>query len=140
MSSLALQRPRFARRWWGLTALALLPLVLLGSFGPARPPLPDELAMPLFIAALVSMFVGLPLFRRFKHGLIATARAFDTPGEAAAWAEFALAQRNGLLGALLPAWIAALGRLADLHMVPVLLLAFASLTIALLYRLPRQLG
>lgn len=140
MSQVRLQRPLFARRWWGLAALAWLPLLLLGVFGPARAPLPEALAMPLFIAALLSMFVGLPLFRRFKHGLIATARSLGSPAEDAAWREFALAQRNGLLGALLPAWIAALGRLADLHGVPVLLLVLASLVIALLYRLPRQLG
>lgn len=140
MSAVAQQRPRFARRWWGLLVLALLPLILLGAFGPEHAPLPDSLAMPLFIAALLSMFVGLPLFRRFKLALIATARALDTPAEDAAWAEFAMAQRNGLYGALLPAWIAALGSLADLHGVPVLLLALASVVIALLYRLPRQLG
>lgn len=139
MSLAGVQRPAFARRWWGLLAVALLPLILLGAFGLARAPLPDSLAMPLFVVALLSMFVGLPLFRRFKLALIACARAFDSPGEAAAWRELALAQRNGLLGALLPAWFAALGRLADLHGVPVLLLVFASLVIASLYRLPRQL-
>lgn len=140
MSAARLQRLTFARRWWGLLALAMLPLLLLGAFGPVRPPLPDDLAMPLFIGALLSMFVGLPLFRRFKLALIACARALDTPGEAAAWGTLALAQRNGLLGAMLPAWFAALGRLADLHGVPVLLLALASVVIAILYRLPRQLG
>lgn len=140
MSALRLQRLIFARRWWGLLAVALLPLLLLGAFGPARAPLPEQLAMPLFIVALLSMFVGLPLFRRYKHALIACARARNTPGEAAAWNALAVAQRNGLCGALLPAWFAALGRLAHLHGVPVLLLLLASLTIAILYRLPRQLG
>lgn len=140
MSQARLQRPAFARRWWGLSALALLPLILLGLFGPERPPLPDDLAMPIFIAALLSMFVGLPLFRRYKHALIGCGRALGSPAESAAWAELALAQRNGLLGGLLPAWIAALGRLADLHGVPVLLLVLASLVIASLYRLPRQLA
>ena len=140
MSSLRLQRLTFARRWWGLLAVAMLPLILLGAFGPAQAPLPDSLAMPLFITALLSMFVGLPLFRRFKLALIACARARNTPDEAAGWGALALAQRNGLLGALLPAWFAALGRLADLHAVPVLLLVLASVVIAILYRLPRQLG
>lgn len=140
MSAARLQRLSFARRWWGLVALAMLPLILLGAFGPARPPLPADLAMPLFVAALLAMFVGLPLFRRFKLALIACARVLDTPDAAAAWAALARAQRNGLLGAMLPAWIAALGRLADLHGVPVLLLALASAVIAILYRLPRQLG
>ena len=140
MSAVRLQRLTFGRRWWGLLAVAMLPLLLLGAFGPARAPLPDSLAMPLFIAALLSMFVGLPLFRRFKLALIACARALGTPDEAGAWATLARAQRNGLIGALGPAWIAALGRLADLHGVAVLLLVLASATIAVLYRLPRQLG
>ena len=140
MSALRLQRLTFARRWWGLLAVALLPLILLGAFGPERAPLPASLAMPLFVAALLSMFVGLPLFRRYKHALIACGRALNGPDEAAAWDALAQAQRNGLYGALLPAWFAALGRLADLHGVPVLLLVLASLVIAILYRLPRQLG
>ncbi|MNF33779.1 hypothetical protein D3C84_146020 [compost metagenome] len=139
MSQAGVQRPLFARRWWGLLAVALLPLALLGAFGPEQAPLPDSLAMPLFIAALLSMFVGLPLFRRYKHALIGCGRALNAPDEGAAWTELALAQRHGLLGALLPAWFAALGRLADLHGVPVLLLVFASVLIAILYRLPRQL-
>lgn len=140
MSLAAVQRPAFARRWWALLALAWLPLALLAAFGPERAPLPDSLAMPLFIVALLAMFVGLPLFRRYKHALIACGRARGTLGEAAAWGELALAQRHGLLGALLPAWFAALGRLADLHGVPVLLLVLASAVIAILYRLPRQLA
>ncbi len=139
MSQAGVQRPLFARRWWGLLAVALLPLALLGAFGPEQAPLADSLAMPLFIAALLSMFVGLPLFRRYKHALIGCGRALNGPDESAAWAALALAQRHGLLGALLPAWFAALGRLADLHGVPVLLLVFASVLIAILYRLPRQL-
>lgn len=140
MSLVGAQRPAFARRWFGLLALALLPLAVLAAFSPAQAPLPDKLAMPLFVVALLSMFVSLPLFRRFKHGLIACQRALGSAGEGAAWSELAQAQRNGLLGALLPAWLAALGRLAELHAVPVLLLLFATLVIAILYRLPRQLG
>lgn len=140
MSQASLQRPLFARRWWALLAVALLPLILLGAFGPARAPLADSLAMPLFVAALLSMFVGLPLFRRYKHALIACGRALNGPGETAAWATLAQAQRRGLYGAWLPAWFAALGRLADLHGVPVLLLVLASVVIAILYRLPRQLA
>jgi len=140
MSAAAAYRPAFARRWWALAALAWLPLILLGLLGPQRPPLPDSLSMPLFIVALLSMFVSLPLFHRYKRALIGCERALGSPAADAAWQTLALTQRNGLYGALLPAWCAALGRLADLHGVPVLLLVAASLTIAILYRLPRQLG
>ena len=139
MSQTATRRPAFARRWWGLLALAVLPLALLAAL-PAAAPLAGQLAMPLFVVALCAMFVSLPLFRRYKHALIACSRSLGAAGEDAAWAALAQTQRNGLLGALLPAWLAALGRLAGLHGVPVLLLVFASLVIAILYRLPRQLG
>lgn len=139
MSQTATRRPAFARRWWGLLALAVLPLALLAAL-PAAAPLAGQLAMPLFVVALCAMFVSLPLFRRYKHALIACQRALGSAGESAAWVVLAQTQRNGLLGALLPAWLAALGRLAGLHLVPVLLLLFATLVIAILYRLPRQLG
>lgn len=139
MSGALLHRPAFARRWWALLALSLLPLLLLALFGPARGLLRADLHMPLFVVALLGMFVSLPLFRRYKLALIACARARGSADETPAWQRLAEAQRNGLLGALLPAWLAALGRLAGLHGVPVLLLVAASLTIAILYRLPRQL-
>ena len=139
MSQASLQRPAFARRWWALLALAWLPLVLLGAFGPSRAPLPDSLTTPLFVVALCSMFVTLPLFRRYKLALVGCARALEGDGESAAWRLLARTQRNGLLGALLPAWLAVPCRLADLHGVPMLLLALASTVIAILYRLPRQL-
>lgn len=133
------QRASFARRWWALLVLGWLPLLAL-RLAPERAGLPDSLAMPLFIVALLGMFVSLPFFHRYKRALIACQRALRTDAEAAGWQQLARAQRNGLLAALLPVWIAALGRVAELHVVPVALLLMASVVIAILYRLPRQLG
>lgn len=132
-------RADFARRWWALLVLGWLPLLAL-RLAPERAGLPDSLAMPLFIVALLGMFVSLPFFHRYKRALIACQRALRTDAEAAGWQQLARAQRNGLLAALLPVWIAALGRVAELHVVPVALLLMASVVIAILYRLPRQLG
>ncbi|MCL7462817.1 MFS transporter [Pseudomonas sp. NW5] len=138
-SAIKRQRAGFARRWWGLLILGWVPLLAL-RLAPEQAGLPENLAMPLFIVALTSMFVSLPLFHRYKRALIACQRALRSDGEAAAWQHLATTQRNGLLAALLPVWIAALGRVAELHAVPVALLLMASLVIAILYRLPRQLG
>lgn len=79
-------RGALGRAWWLQLALALLPLILVEFFLGELQPLPHGLAMPLFIAALLSMFVNLPLFGAYKRGLIATQKALDTAEEAAAWA------------------------------------------------------
>ena len=75
-------------------ALALLPLILVEFFLGELQPLPHGLAMPLFIAALLSMFVNLPLFGAYKRGLIATQKALDTAEEAAAWTRLAQVRRK----------------------------------------------
>jgi len=54
------------------------------------------------------MFVSLKPFGRYKHALIATGAARDTPEESAAWINLADARRVAFLTAGLPAWIAAL--------------------------------
>lgn len=133
-----------ARRWLNLVWLLLLALALapqqlmLALMGEA--PWSEQLATPVFVAGLISMFLSLPLFRRYKHALIAAGKARDGADEPAAWQVLGAAQRRGALVGSLPAWIGALGVLFDLHGVPVLLLGFASLVILWLYRLPRQLA
>ncbi|MFG8592248.1 MFS transporter [Pseudomonas paraeruginosa] len=133
-------RGALGRAWWLQLALALLPLILVEFFLGALQPLPYGLAMPLFIAALLSMFVNLPLFGAYKRGLIATQKALDTPEEAAAWSSLAQVRRKALLGASLPAWIAVPGMFAGLNGVALILLGITSLVLFWLYRIPRQLG
>jgi hypothetical protein len=133
-------RRRLALEWWCLLGAALLPLLLLGQLlGIADPGWPD-LHMPLFIAGLLSMFASLPLFSRYKHALIATQAALDSPTEAAAWSALARARRTGMLMAALPVWIAALALFSGLNPVALLLLALSSVVIGCLYRIPSQLG
>nr|WP_207195611.1 MFS transporter [Pseudomonas fluorescens] len=121
-------------------ALALLPLfVINGVFGTSEPILP-VLAMPMFIAGVASMFVSLKFFHRYKHALIATGKALDTPEEPAAWITLAARRRAAFLAAGLPAWIGALAVFVGLEAVPLVLLAISTAVLFYLYRIPRQLS
>ncbi len=133
-------RRRLAVNWWQYLALALLPLfVINGVFSQADPVLP-LLAMPFFIAGMASMFVSLKFFGGFKHALIDTHKALDSPEEPAAWINLAARRRVAFLAASLPAWIGALAVFVGLEAIPVMLLALASAVLFYLYRIPRQLG
>lgn len=132
-------RRRLALAWWWQVLVTLAPLfVFNGLF--AEQVAHSVLAMPLFIVGLASMFVSLPLFHRYKHGLIATEKALDTPDEPTAWLALARIRRLAFIGAALPAWIAALAVFAGLPALPLMLLALSSLVLLYLYRIPRQLG
>jgi hypothetical protein len=96
--------------------------------------------MPLFIAGVASMFVSLKFFGAYKHALIATQKALDTPEEPAAWISLAAKRRTAFLAAGLPAWIAALAVFVGLEAVPLMLLALSTAVLFYLYRIPRQLG
>ena len=134
------RRRRLSFSWWQQLLLTLLPLVLVcGVFGSAEPLLP-ELAMPLFIAGVASMFVTLRTFGPYKHGLINLQKALDTPQEPAAWDELARARQRSLLAAGLPTWIATLAVFVGLEGVPLLLLVLSTLVLFYLYRVPRQVG
>jgi hypothetical protein len=126
--------------WWKYLALALLPLFVINLvFGQGEAILP-VLAMPLFIAGVASMFVSLRFFGAYKHALIATQNALDTPEEPQAWITLAACRRVAFLVAGLPAWIGALAVFVGLEAVPLMLLALSSAVLFYLYRLPRQLG
>lgn len=133
-------RRRLAVNWWQYLAMALLPLFVINLvFGKTEPLLP-VLAMPFFIAGVASMFVSLRYFNGYKHALIATQKALDTPEEPAAWITLAARRRVALLIAGLPAWIGALAVFVGLEAVPLFLLALSTLVLFYLYRIPRQLG
>jgi hypothetical protein len=133
-------RRRFALAWWWQLVLTLAPLfVVSGAFDSQNAIFP-VLTMPLFVIGLLSMFVSLKPFGRYKHALIAAGAARDTPEETVAWIALADARRVAFLAAGLPAWIAALAVFFGLEAVPVLLLAFSSVLLLYLYRIPRQLA
>lgn len=131
---------RLSFNWWQYLALALLPLFVINLvFGQAESLLP-VLAMPFFIAGVASMFLSLRYFNGYKHALIATSKALDTPEEPAAWITLAALRRTALLVAAVPAWIGALAVFVGLEAVPLFLLALSTLVLFYLYRIPRQLG
>ncbi|MGY2145419.1 MFS transporter [Pseudomonas azotoformans] len=131
---------RLSFNWWQYLALALLPLLVINLvFGQAESLLP-VLAMPFFIAGVASMFLSLRYFNGYKHALIATSKALDTPEEPAAWITLAARRRTALLVAAVPAWIGALAVFVGLEAVPLFLLALSTLVLFYLYRIPRQLG
>ena len=133
-------RRRLALEWWGFLAAALMPVFVLNLLFDASNSGTAVLHMPLFIAGLVSMFVSLPLFSRYKGCLITTQQALNSPAEPAAWVELGRVRRQGLLGAALPAWISALALFSGLNAVALILLALSSVVICYLYRIPPQLG
>lgn len=133
-------RRRLALAWWRQLGLSLGPLFVLNLVFGASPAVLPVMAMPLFIAALASMFISLPLFSAYKRALIDTEHALDSPEEPAAWLALAKTRRLAFLGAGLPAWIAALAVFVGLEAIPLMLLALSSLVLLILYRIPRQLG
>ncbi len=133
-------RRRFALAWWWQLVLTLAPLFVVSNAFDSNNAVFPVLAMPCFVAGLFSMFVSLKPFGRYKHALIATGAARDTPEELAAWIALADARRTAFLAAGLPAWIAALGVFFGLELVPLLLLGFSSVVLLYLYRIPRQLA
>lgn len=133
-------RRRLSVSWWKYLALALLPLFVINAvFGQGEAILP-VLAMPLFIAGMASMFVSLRFFGPYKHALIATQKALDTPEEPQAWIDLAARRRAAFLVAGLPAWVGALAVFVGLEAVPLMLLALSTAVLFYLYRIPRQLG
>ncbi|WP_324733033.1 MFS transporter [Pseudomonas paeninsulae] len=132
-------RRRLALAWWWQLAVVLAPLFVLNLLFGADQHV-GVLSMPMFIAGQASMFVSLPLFHAYKHALIATEKALDSPEEPAAWLALAARRRLALLGAGLPAWIAAIAVFAGLEAIPLILLALSSVVLFYLYRIPRQLG
>lgn len=132
-------RRRLALEWWRQLAVTLAPLFVLNLlFGSGQQT--GLLTMPLFIVGLASMFISLPLFSGYKRALVATEKALDSPAEHDVWLELTRARRLALLGAALPAWIAALAVFAGLEAIPLILLALSSIVLLYLYRIPRQLG
>ena len=133
-------RRRLAAQWWRQLLLSLAPLLAMSLVFGGDAALLGILEMPLFIAALASLFVTLPLFSAYKRALIATQAALDGEHEREAWLALAVQRRKAFLGAGLPAWIAAIALFSGLNAVALILLALSSVVLLCLYRIPCQLG
>lgn len=123
---------------FALSGLLLLPL-LAGFLGDSVGNASPVLGVAAFVLGLLLLFPSLPGFRRYKHALIATERAFDSPREVTAWAVLRSVRRRGLVLAALPAAAAALGVFVGTEPAARLLLTLGSVTLWWLYRVPKQL-
>ena len=99
----------------------------------------EVIALPLFFAGLGLLFLSLPRFTSYKHALINTEHSFGSDAEPLAWATLRDVRLRALRIAGLPAWVAAIGAPLGLEPVAQLLLVCGSLTLLVLYRIPRQL-
>lgn len=127
-------RRRLNLRWSLLLLAGVLPWLVLANV-PEAAQLPP---MPLFIAGLCGLVPTLKIFPHFKRALWALKPPFDAALEDQRWAVLARAQRNGMLWASLPAWLAALASPLGLEGVAGLLLVTGSALFSLVYRIPRQ--
>ena len=78
--SRAAARRQLARDGWLHTLLMVLPVLVLGRASVVFADWGYR-----FAAGMVSLFFSLRAFTAFKHALIATEQALDSPAEAEAW-------------------------------------------------------
>ena len=128
------QHRRLNRRWWLLLLAGVLPWLVLANV-PEVAQLPPML---LFVIGLCGLLPTLKVFPTYKRALWALNPPVDAALEAQRWAALASAQRNGMLWASLPAWLAALASPLGLEGVAGLLLVTGSVLFSLVYRIPRQ--
>ena len=128
------QHRRLNRVWWLLLLAAVLPWLLLVNV-PEVAQLPPML---LFVIGLCGLLPTLKVFPSYKRALWALKPPVDAALEDQRWAALASAQRNGMLWASLPAWLAALASPLGLEGVAGLLLVTGSVLFSLVYRIPRQ--
>ena len=128
------QHRRLNRRWWLLLLAGVLPWLVLANV-PEVAQLPPML---LFVIGLCGLLPTLKVFPSYKRALWALKPPVDAALEDQRWAALASAQRNGMLWASLPAWLAALASPLGLEGVAGLLLVTGSALFSLVYRIPRQ--
>lgn len=132
-------RRQLSHDGWLYLVLMIGPVLVSSRFGQLPGGFVEHLALPLFAAGLVLLFLNLPRFTAYKHALIATETASGTDAELAAWSALRAVRLKALRVAALPAWVAAVGSPIGLEPVAQLLLTCGSLVLWLLYRVPRQL-
>ncbi|MEH6493931.1 hypothetical protein [Halopseudomonas sp.] len=93
-------------------------------------------ALPLFTLAMVSLFVTLWRFRRYKLALIQAEALGNEEGAKAAWSVLHREQMLGLLAAELPGFIGVIHFFCTGEWIPLLLLVLVSLGAMALYRPP----
>ncbi len=119
--------------------LILIPVLAISQFPSLTGDFGDTFAFPLFFAGLGLLFLSLPRFTAYKHALIHTEKVFGSDAEPSAWMALRKTRLRALCIAGLPGWVAAIGAPLGLEPVGQFLLVCGSLTLLVLYRVPRQL-
>lgn len=135
----ATARRQLSRDGWVQLLLTVVPVLATNQLPELTGSHETLIAFPLFFAGLGLFFFSLPRFTAYKHALIHTEKAFDSDAEPSAWAALRDIRLRALRIAGLPAWVAAIGAPIGLEPVAQLLLVCGSLTLLVLYRVPRQL-
>lgn len=126
---------RLELAWWRQLGLTLAPLLLVCLFFSASEP--GIMALLLFAMGAASLLISVKTHGAYKRALEITRTHLDTPQEPAAWLNLAAVRRTAFLAASTPAWFAAIGVLFSMNAALVFLLAFASVGLLFLYRIPR---
>ncbi|WP_407292587.1 hypothetical protein [Stutzerimonas zhaodongensis] len=135
----AAARRRLSRDGWFQLLLIAVPVLATNQLPQLTGSHEALIAFPLFFAGLGLLFLSLPRFTAYKHALIKTEHSFGSDAEPSAWATLRDVRLRALRIAGLPAWVAAIGAPIGLEPVAQLLLVCGSLTLLVLYRVPRQL-
>jgi len=135
----AAARRQLSRDGWLLFLLMVVPVLVASRLPELTGRHEALIAFPLFFAGLGLLFLSLPRFTAYKHALIHTEHSFGSDAEPSAWATLRKVRLRALRVAGLPAWVAAIGAPLGLEPVAQLLLVCGSLTLLVLYRVPRQL-
>ena len=135
----AAARRQLSRDGWLQLLLVVVPVLAINQLPELTGSHQELIAFPLFFAGLGLLFLSLPRFTAYKHALIHTEKALDSDAEPSAWAALRGVRLRALQIAGLPAWVAAIGAPLGLEPVAQLLLVCGSLTLLVLYRVPRQL-
>lgn len=124
------------RRNWRMQCLAslVLPIAVVWFFhdrdGGAYP----EVAVPLFIAGLLTLLLTVWRFRHYKAALMQIDGHSAEAQTEQAWNRLHHNQLLGLTNAKLPGWIGMLHYVCTMEMLPLILLVLASQGAMLLYR------
>ncbi|WP_285261265.1 hypothetical protein [Halopseudomonas bauzanensis] len=127
------------RRNWRMQCLAslILPIAVVWFFHDRQGAYP-EVALPLFIAGLLTLLLSVWRYRHFRQAVINADAQQDTAEAESAWTRLHHQQLLGLTHAKLPGWLGMLHYVCTLELTPLILLVLASQGAMLLYRPPAQ--
>src|SRR5690606_35365717 len=114
------------RRNWRTQCLAslILPIAVVWFFHDRQGAYP-EVALPLFIAGLLTLLLSVWRFRHFRQAVIEADAQQEAPDAEKAWTRLHHQQLLGLTHAKLPGWVGMLHYVCTLELTPLILLVLA---------------